>query len=61
MKVLFVSATLPPEGMATAGIVGNLMLEMKKMGVYVDGLTFKNSFIKSVSLSKGKKCRFIKH
>lgn len=43
MKVLFVSATLPPEGMATAGIIGNLMLEMKKMGVYVDGLTFKNS------------------
>lgn len=41
MKVLFVSATLPPEGMATAGIIGNLMLEMKKMGVYVDGLTFK--------------------
>lgn len=43
MKVLYVSATLPPEGMATAGIVGNLMLEMKKMGMSVTGLTFKRS------------------
>ncbi len=42
MKILFVSATLPPEGMATAGIIGNIMLEMKKRGIIVSGLTFKN-------------------
>ena len=42
MRVLFVSATLPPEGMATAGIIGNIMHEMKKRGVIVSGLTFKN-------------------
>ena len=42
MRVLFISATLPPEGMATAGIIGNIMQEMKKRGIIVSGLTFKN-------------------
>ena len=42
MRVLFVSATLPPEGMATAGIIGNIMQEMRKRGIIVSGLTFKN-------------------
>lgn len=42
MKILFVSGTLPPEGSATAGIIGNLMIEMKNRGEDVSGLTFKN-------------------
>lgn len=43
MKVLFVSGTLPPEGTATASIIGNIMRDMAERGVDVSGLTFKNS------------------
>ena len=42
MRILFVSATLPPEGTATANIVGNLMIELKNRGNSVSGLTFKS-------------------
>lgn len=43
MKILFVSATMPPEGTATANIIGNIMKEMRNRGEEVSGLTFKNS------------------
>lgn len=45
MRILFVSATLPPEGSATAGIIGNIMIEMKNRGEEVDGLTLKNHIL----------------
>ena len=49
MKVLFVSATLPPEGTATAGIIGNIMEEMQRKGIIVSGLTFRNSITDAIS------------
>lgn len=57
MRILFVSATLPPEGTATAGIIGNIMIEMMKRGENVSGLTFKTS-MSSATVSRWENIKF---